>query len=461
MAAGETRARNSSSLTADESTMSSIYEGYLFQIAGMCVIHCNNHRRASVDGAAIKDLVNGCYNIWDAELEGPDDDSAWQRDLSRLAYLQMPFQMSRAEPLARTLCLFGDDHRFGPPLFDGDWWGDNLGVTVTQLLKIGLGMYAAAIHNDGSILRQTLLAEKVKPVFEPVSPERGLQVVDSWLARPIDVLTLSGRENALCVDGLSRFNPLYEYPIVIMDDGAYVTPSPRAVLQRLAPQGLYFIVRDTLNANANPKQFHGFTSALGIRFQNYIGEQLDLLDHATVHREITYDSGKKTVDYIVETPHVLVLVEAKSVSPNVETRSGSFPEGGDLDRNLNWACDQITRTADLIRQGHPDLPVPAGRPLRGLVVTREDYFNLPMPYIRDMITPASEPTTVVSSQQLEYVIPGLSKDPACGSLLLKALASDTSMIKTHLDPLPTAENPLLKETWVRWSKEVGIPLRVA
>lgn len=370
----------------------------------------------------------------------------------------MPFQVSRAEPLTRTLCLFGNNPRFGPALFDDDWWNANLGVTIAQFLKIAFGMYAAAIHNDGSISHQTLLADNVRPVFEPVSPVRGLQVVDAWLARPIDELAQAGREKAPSVDDLWRFNPLYEYPIIIMENRTYVISSPRAVLQRLAPQGLYFIVRDAVNADANPMKFREFTKALGIRFQHYVGEQLGLLQYATVHPEVTYDSGMKTVDFIVETPQALVLVEAKSVSPNVDTRSGIFPAGGDLDRNLNRACDQITRTADLIRQGHPDLPIPDGRPLRGLVVTREDYFNLPMPYISDMIHPASEPTTVVSSQQLEYVLSGLSTNPSCGSSLLNALASDTSKIKTHFDPLPTGENPLLKEIWDWWSEEIGFPL---
>lgn len=458
MAAGETRARNSSSITRDAATRSAIYEGYLFQVAGICVIHCNNHRRTPVNEEVINDLVNRCFHTWDPELEGPGSDSAWQRDLSRIAYLQLPFQMSRAEPLARTLCLFGGDPRFGPSLFDDDWWKAQLGVTISQFLKIAFGMYAAAIHNDGAISRHTLLADNVRPVFEPVSTERGLWAVDSWLARPIDELARVGRENAPSVDELWRFNPLYEYPIAILDDHTYVISSPRALLQRLGPQGLYFIVRDALDADANPKQFREFTKALGIRFQHYVGEQLHLLHHATVHPEITYNSGKKTVDNIVETPEVLVLVEAKSVSPNVNTRSGVFPSGGDLDRNLNRACDQISRTADLIRQGHPDLPTPDGRPLRGLIVTREDYFNLPMPYISDIIRPASEPTTVVSSHQLEYVLSELSNDPACGSLLLEALASDTNRIKTHLDPLPTGENQLLKKVWDRWSEEIGLPL---
>ena len=458
IAAGETRARNSSFMEGDEATRSAIYEGYLFQVAGICVTHCNNHRRAPVTKEAINDLVNRCLHTWDPELEGPASDIAWQRDLSRIAYLQMPFQMSRAEPLTRTLCLFGSDLRFGPPLFDDDWWNAELGVTISQFLKIAFGMYAAAIHNDGAISRKTLLADNVRPVFEPVSPARGLRAVDSWLARPIGELARVGRKNAPSIDDLWRFNPLYEYPIAIMDDHTYVISSPRALLQRLGPQGLYFIVRDALDADANPKQFREFTKVLGIRFQHYVGEQLGLLHHATIHPETTYDSGKKTVDYIVETPQVLVLVEAKSVSPNVHTRSGVFPSGGDFDRNLNRACDQISRTAGLIRRGHPDLPTPDGRPLRGLIITREDYFNLPMPYIGDMINPASEPTTVVSSHQLEYVLSGLSNDLACGSLLLEALASDTNRIKTHLDPLPTGENPLLKKVWDRWSEEIGLPL---
>ena len=73
--------------------------------------------------------------------------------------------------------------------------------------------------------------------------------------------------------------------------------------------------------------------------------------------------------------------------------------------------------------------------MRGLVVTREQYFNSAdaVPYT-DVVQPASIPTTIVSSQQFEGVIPALSDDADCGTSLLGALGSDLDTVKTSLDP---------------------------
>ena len=434
--------------------MSPVREGYLFQIAGICVAWCNNHRRAQVDDQAIASLVNDFHSMRPPEIDDPRRDRTWQKIWSRIAFLQMPFQQDGPEPLERSLCLFGDDPTYGQPLFEEGWWIEKLGTPLPQFLKIALMIHEIAIASGGVLPRQSLLTEDWAPAFDPVTPTQALQVVDSWLARPIEDLARLGQERMTSIEDLWSFNPLYERPIIILGDGTYVVPSPRALMQRLAPQGLYFIVRDALDADANDEAFQRFTSALGVRFQRYVGEQLDLLEYATVHREAIYAPGQRSVDYIIETPEVLVLVEVKSVSPNLDTKYGVFPEGGDLDRNLKKACGQISRTAELIQEGHPELPTQSGQPLRGLVVTREEYFNLGISALTEVIRPASVPTTVVSSRQLENALSGLSKDPACGSLLLNALASDIGTIKTALEPLLANTNPLLEKTGSRWLESV-------
>ena len=168
-----------------------------------------------------------------------------------------------------------------------------------------------------------------------MEPARAVRVIDRWLASPLDHLTQISRDQTATPGDLWTFNPLYERPIVIMKDDTYVIPSPRTVLQRIAPQGLYFLARDAMDADQNPNDFRGFTAKLGLRYQTYIGEQLRLLKHARVHSEITYGSSQQSVDYIIETPEVLVLVEVKSVAPDIWTRSGVFPDGGDVDRKIN------------------------------------------------------------------------------------------------------------------------------
>ena len=251
-----------------------------------------------------------------------------------------------------------------------------LGVPLAQYLRIGFGMYSTALRNSGSITRSALLSDGFVPTFSPVPAMQAMEIVDSWLARPVDRLARVGRSNTPSPDDLWACNPLYEYPIVVLDGDTYVIPSPQGILQRLAPQGLYFLGRDVVDGDG-PRAFEGLTSRLGKRYERYIGEQLSLLTHATLHSEVSYGRSQKSVDYIIEMPEVVVLVEAKSVAPNAYTRSGIFPDNGDMDRGINHACQQITRTATLMEGGHPDFPDLRDRPLRGLVVTRERYLNLP------------------------------------------------------------------------------------
>ncbi len=452
LAAEETRRRDSTADMGGE-RRSVITEGYLFQLAGICVTNCTNHRSNPVDEAAVGDLLNGLHNVWSPGLDGARGEEVWQRVLSRVAYQQMPYQMSPAESLARSLCLFGDDPRFGEPVFEEGRWETILGVPLEEFLMIAFIMYAAAIHNPGGILRETLLAPNVRPAFEPVGAERALQVVDSWLARPVADLARLGQEMIPDPNDLWRFNPFYEWPMAIMGDGTYVTPSPLGVLQRFGPQGLYFVGRDAVDADASPDAFRAFTKDLGQRFERYIGVQLGFIQHAQLHPEIVFDDDQKSVDYFIETPEVLVLVEAKSAAPNIDTRSGIFPDNGDVERNIQRACKQITKSAALIEQGHPDFPALNSRQMRGLVVTREPYFNLPLPFLTDVVQPASIPTTIVSSQQLEAVMPALSDDADCGASLLGALGSEPDVVKASLDPLPLGRNQLLGEIGDQWHDE--------
>ena len=445
MASQEARGRDT---TNQDDKRSVIREGYLFQIAGICVTNCNNHRRRPVDDGAVGDLINGLHNVWQPELDRAVGDEVLQRILSRLIYQQMPYQMSQAEPLSRSLCLLGNDPKFGKPVLKDGRWEAILGVPLEEFLKIAFIMSAAAVHNPGGISRQTLLSENVRQAFEPVGAEQAVHVIDSWLARPVDDLAQLGQEMTPDPDDLWRFNPFYEWPITILNDGTYVIPSPLGVLQRLGPQGLYFVGRD-----ADPNAFGAFAEDLGVRFERYIGAQLEFIQHAQVHPEIVYDDNKKSVDYIIETPEVLILVEAKSSAPNIKTRSGIFPEDGEMQQKIAKACDQITTSAARIDEGHPDFPVLAGRSMRGLVVTREPYFNLLIPFMTDVVQPASIPTTIVSSQHLEGVIPALSDDTDCGTSLLGALASDPETVKTSLDPLPLGRNQLLGEIGDRWFDE--------
>jgi len=365
------------------------------------------------------------------------------------------------ESLARSLCLYGVDPRFGDAVIDEGEMRHMLGITLPRFLCLGFAMYFLAVSKGGRIPRSELMSDGYAPIFAPDSAQHGLDVIDRWLAAPADELASTGRQMTGDPDDLWGFNPLFERPIIAIGDD-YVVPCPAAILQRLSPQGLLFIVRDALQAESDPnKAFTAFTKGLGARFEDYAGEHLRLLEHATVTPEISYDSGKLSVDYIVETPEVVVLVEAKGIAPTLDTRAGRFSEDSDVATKLQKACDQIAKTAELLEQGHEGFPSLNGRPMRGLVVTRDPYYWLGTPVFGDLVQPKSIPTAFLSSHELETMLPLLMHDTACGARLLDALPNDLHGVSGRLTELARGGNPLLFEVWDADFKPILADLRQA
>lgn len=431
--------------------LSVISESYSLRLAGIVATVGKNRRSKRVTDQVVGGLINDLYNMRDPSLDEPDSDEALQRMISRTAYLQMPFQNEPWPPLMRTLCLYGDDPRFGPPAVDQAAWRQFVGVSVPQFLQVGFLMWATAIASEGTIHRDFFDSPRFGQLVHPMTIHQALATADRWLAQPIDAHAQAGRTRSFGDDGHWGYNPFFEHPIALLDDGTYIMPSPLGVLQRLSPQGVFFIIVDAINNGLISSTVRQFSDALGKRFERYVGVQLKQLKHATVHDEIAYDNGQKlSVDYIVETPEVIVLVEAKSPAPDAEARSGVSLETGKMGQLLAKAYDQIDRTAEQIEQGNPDFPSQDGRPLRGLVVTREQYYNLPTAFIGNTMPTASIPTAVWSSQLIEHALPSLIDDADCGQKLLKALPPDTQRQTTRTDPLPLGHNPLLHDLWQQW-----------
>lgn len=151
----------------------------------------NNDRRDQVDERAVELLGNSFLNVWHQELDGQQTGEVWQQVLARHAYDQMPYQIPLWMALVRTLCLFGDDDRFGPIVVEGHRWEECLGVTLPDYLLIGFGMYTAAVQNGGSVTRSSLLDCEPKPAFGHIPVEQALTVVDRWMARPVKELSRS------------------------------------------------------------------------------------------------------------------------------------------------------------------------------------------------------------------------------------------------------------------------------
>ena len=172
-------------------------------------------------------------------------------------------------------------------------------------------------------------------------------------------------------DHLRRFtyNPLRGHPLLTGFGPGYLCPMPQLAWAKATPWGVYF----------TGLGHHGdrFARDLGHLFEQYIGRQLRLLAGAQVLPEITYSSrtgSRKTVDWIVVLPEVVLLVEVKSAIPTEPVRLGTPDAAGAMLGKIGKAFTQIDVTAQLIADRDPALAaVPAGRPVLGLAVTLEPF----------------------------------------------------------------------------------------
>lgn len=118
--------------------------------------------------------------------------------------------------------------------------------------------------------------------------------------------------------------------------------------------------------------------------------------------EVTYgpkNDRRKTVDWIVILPEVVLLVEVKSAIPTEPVRLGTPEAAGAVLAKLGKAFKQIDVTAQLIADREAVLAaVPAGRPVLGLAVTLEPFHIAnagfdPFPVTRTPVTVADACST--------------------------------------------------------------------
>ena len=309
-------------------------------------------------------------------------------------------------------------------------------------------MHVAASSNGGAIDREVLKMDHVAPMFTPLNPDDAIDVIDRWFAATPEELRVAGVAEETA--GLEKWSlsPLVAKPVVSLPDGRYVMPWPRLVIDRITPTGLYFIGLDAFGIS--------FPESLGTMFQEYVGTQLGLLDHAEVRPEIVYGrASERTVDFFVVTPEVVLLVEVKAARPVRATRLGDPLGDEDTAKKVGYAFTQIERTVQLIRDGHPAVAtVPADRPMRGLVVTLEPFHLINTVFYDDVVTRPSIPTTVASAHDLEGVVAVLRHAPNVGARLLDALTGVDDVVPSLMsaaDGLPSAPNPLLDEAWQRFT----------
>jgi hypothetical protein len=419
-------------------------------VARTALVSGNDHRDRPI---TLQDLVEMCAyyaNVEEPALEREPGLSRLRFLFNHIAYEQSGHQFSVMENVGRTLVLLADHAVRCSAAPTPEDWTRALGVPLEQYMRLGFAMHVAALSNGGSIEREVLRMDHVAPIFRPLTPDDALDVIDRWFAASPDELRAAGASQETPGAEKWSLSPLVARPLVALPDGRYVMPWPRLVLDRITPTGLYFIGLDVFG--------EAFTVALGAMFQDYVGSQLALLEHADVRPEIVYGrSSERTVDFFIIVPEMVLLVEVKAARPVWATRLGVPLGDEDTAKKVGYAFTQIERTVQLIRNDHSALAtIPRDRPLRGLVVTLEPFHLVNTDFYDDVFQRPSIPTTVASSHELEGTVAVLRTARDTGPRLLDALTptgpgSATSLGKAG-EGLPSAANPLLDDAWRRFTE---------
>lgn len=140
------------------------------------------------------------------------------------------------------------------------------------------------------------------------------------------------------------FNPLLDRPVVAGLHQQKVIPVPALLDKKISPLGIWYAGFDRWG--------NTFATEVGDLFEQYVGRHLDLIPDAVVHPEIVYGrENRRSVDWIVVTKALVVLVEVKSTRPTDPIRMGSAEVWDTFSGKFGKAYQQIETTNSLINAG--------------------------------------------------------------------------------------------------------------
>jgi len=414
-----------------------------FAIAGIARValqHGNDHRSRPAKSPSIESLGRAYISLPDPEFEAGEIDVSTM--LVRFAHEQFPAQSGGLEQLGRLHALAAGHLpyvRNGPTLAD---WEAALGVSLVDYWRVGWILHTAFASNEGVVAWETLAAEHVVTLFDPLGWEEVRSVIESHFVQTVEAARQAARDQAQPRSFKWSYNPLEGRPI-LDTGGDLICPAPHFLFAQLTPTGLYYLGLRNFG--------HDFGQALGDAFESYVGAQLALLRYAQVHGEISYDRGRKSCDYILVTSECVLLVECKSGRPDVDSRLGYGTKA--LDK-VAKAKSQLETTAQLIRARHSNFgDIPNDRPLLGLIVTLEPHYVIES-WSEETLTSAVLPIADATALDLEILTATLADRMDTGERLRDRLWPRPPLVGpprllAALDDIgqPYPRNPIVEAAW--------------
>ncbi|KAA0021763.1 hypothetical protein [Antrihabitans cavernicola] len=423
------------------------------------LLHGNEHRDAGkVSEKALNALMSKFFNSEATPHLIPGDRGFLLSIVTPILYEQFPWQESIFEELSRShaLLLDGLDQvdtsvisaASMTELLGGMSLGDAIGATF--FLQVGANMNGGVFDPDW--LNQ--------PNFEEVLhlfPRSNIEAMAERLTATRDEFKQDFKAQSLGVKRLARYdyNPLVRTPFVKLDQGLPVAPAPRLILRTVTPGGLFY--------SGVSKYGKAFADDLGALFENYIGRNLRLIDGADVHPEIVYGArgDKKSIDWFVVMPGLVLLVECKMKRLALGSRAGDPQLFEDLQKSLEKARTQLTRTVQNLAARTPEFRhIPTDRPMLGLIVSAEPIYS-GSAYLIDhdtSVIPGGRlpdvPVAAVSARVVEMLVThGADTENVLLELITRhvGVAISLSEIRPHADH----DNAILTRAWQSYPFSAG------
>ncbi|MGW3652459.1 hypothetical protein [Streptomyces sp. NPDC000878] len=386
--------------------------------------------------------------------------------LLRVAGQQFTWQEDDFSELARSLALLVQTEPTKPlkALVTG-WERDVLGCPLSDYVGLGQLLFTVAIHRQGRFDLDSVPENELAVFKELTSRDAVEAVLERHFATGAEEARARAAGGLTSSDPRMRrytANPLRSRPLVRGFGCDYLIPVTPAVLGKVSPMGLYYTGMDHFGRGS--KAFEMFAGDLGELFEHYVGRHLRLLPDAEVHHEIVYGKGggKRSVDWIVVLPGLVLLLDAKSARPTAGLRLGPQQTfGEELNKKLGKAIgEQIPRTAKLIRDRHPKFAhIPHDRPMFGIVMTMEPYHLVNTPEFRHVLPSTDVPTVVASANELEDAV--VATTPSLEEAILARIEQPPPAgwsLRALADGRPVI-NPILDEAWALypWGAEHTAP----
>ncbi|MFM9582442.1 nuclease-related domain-containing protein [Streptomyces caniscabiei] len=413
--------------------------------------------RPNATSPDLRQILDLFLALDDPVTREPEGMTRWEGYLQRATHHQGPWQEDAYAQLSRSIALldqtpYPDDADDPLEVILPGWDHDLLGCSLADYLGIVHLVWGCATAHPNP-RRRGRFALDWYPVadYDQFDGLRSPAQVKTVLNRHF-VTTKNKLRAAFPADHdplLRRYthNPLRSRPLVGGVPGGYLVPVPAAVLGKTTPLGLYYTGGDNKSEWGK-----SFTNDVGRLFERYVGRQLDLLPDAEVHPEILVKlskrESKKTIDFFVVFPDLVLLVEVKSTRPGEQLRLGKPDFTTLLANQFTRAFEQINRSVDLLRSGkHPELAdIPADRRMIGMVVTAEPFHQINTPAHRVDLPDTKIPVMVTSIAELEDAVTITST-----SLAKLLCAADDAGVVSMRQLFPQHEflehNAVLEQGW--------------